>query len=330
MNGTDFHLNFNRFFDELRLTSQSGAHADQMELPTSAGEGGIRRFLPRHDMEVVLSEYALHRDCVLSLATEAPMVELSYTVQGGRGLRVDGEEYSMMPGMCSLQFINQADYCFEFGGKEAFTMISIGIPVTSFHHFMEAADRTRSVDFAQIMGWRSFRSFQETTLPAATVILDRLMQHVRNGRVTNIEIECSVLELLSMSFRSFLADGLPGRSKLGRTDMLKIREARDILLERMAEPPSLLELSRLIGLNDYKLKTGFKEMYGATVYGYLREQRLEKAYRLLTEGKMNVIDVSCAVGYSNSSYFAEAFRTKYGINPGSLVRRSSASFLHDR
>ncbi|WP_338125162.1 hypothetical protein [Paenibacillus dendritiformis] len=109
MNGTDFHLNFNRFFDELRLTSQSGAHAAQMELPMSAGEGGIRRFLPRHDMEVVLSEYELHRDCVLSLAAEAPMVELSYTVQGGRGIRVDGEEYSMMPEMCSLQFINQAD-----------------------------------------------------------------------------------------------------------------------------------------------------------------------------------------------------------------------------
>ncbi|WP_338125161.1 AraC family transcriptional regulator [Paenibacillus dendritiformis] len=208
-------------------------------------------------------------------------------------------------------------------------MISIGIPVTSFHHFMEAADGTRSVDFAQIMGWRSFRSFQETTLPAATVILNRLMEYARNGKATNIEIECSVLELLSMSFRSFLADGLPGRSKLSRTDMLKIREARDILLERMAEPPSLLGLSRLIGLNDYKLKTGFKEMYGATVYGYLREQRLEKAYRLLTEGNMNVIDVSCAVGYSNSSYFAEAFRTKYGINPGSLVRRSSASLSHD-
>ena len=329
MNGTDFHLNFNRFFDELRLTSRSGVRADQMGLPSSAGEGGIRRFLPRHDMEVVLSEYELHRDCELSLATQAPMVELSYAVQGGRGLRVDGEEYSMMPGLCSLQFINQAEYCFEFGGREAFTMVSIGIPVTSFHHFMEALDGTRSVDFTQIMGWRSFRSFQETTLPAATVILNRLMERARNGRATNIEIECSVLELLSMAFRSFLADGLGG-AKLGRTDMLKIREARDILLERMAEPPSLLELSRLIGLNDYKLKTGFKEMYGATVFGYLREQRLEKAYRLLMEGGMNVIDVSCAVGYSNSSYFAEAFRAKYGMNPGSLVRRSSASFSHDR
>ncbi|BFH69058.1 hypothetical protein J27TS7_06400 [Paenibacillus dendritiformis] len=180
-----------------------------------------------------------------------------------RGIRVDGEEYSMVPGMCSLRFITQADYCFEFGGKEPFSVISVGIPVTSFHPFMEAADGTRSVDFAQIMGWRSFRSFQEATLPAATVILKRLMEHVRNGRATNSEIECSVLELLAMSFRSFLADGRPGRSRLGRTDMLRIREARDILQERLAEPPSLLDLSRLIGLNDYKLKTGFKEIYGA-------------------------------------------------------------------
>lgn len=87
-------------------------------------------------------------------------------------------------------------------------------------------------------------------------------------------------------------DGLPflpggwsnGRRQAGTNRYAENPGSEDILLERMAEPPSLLELSRLIGLNDYKLKTGFKEMYGTTVFGYLREQRLEKAYRLLMEG----------------------------------------------
>ncbi|MNI64355.1 Regulatory protein PchR [compost metagenome] len=86
----------------------------------------------------------------------------------------------------------------------------------------------------------------------------------------------------------------------------------------------------MIRLNDYKLKVGFKDMYGSTVFGYLRDQRLEKAFLLLQQGNMNVNETSCAVGYSNSSYFAEAFRDKYGVNPGEFVRGSSSSFDFER
>jgi AraC-like DNA-binding protein len=102
----------------------------------------------------------------------------------------------------------------------------------------------------------------------------------------------------------------------------KIQQARDIMLERMMNPPSLVELSRTIGLNDNKLKIGFKELYGTTVFGYLREKRLEKAFLLLQQGDLNVNETSLTVGYSNPSYFTEAFRNKYGVNPGNLRRRS--------
>lgn len=60
----------------------------------------------------------------------------------------------------------------------------------------------------------------------------------------------------------------------------------------MKRGSTLIELSRLIGLNDYKLKKGFKEMFGTTVFGYLREKRLEKAFHLLQEGTMNVTECS--------------------------------------
>ncbi|GGG88660.1 hypothetical protein GCM10010918_54090 [Paenibacillus radicis (ex Gao et al. 2016)] len=95
------------------------------------------------------------------------------------------------------------------------------------------------------------------------------------------------------------------------------------MLERMTDPPTLIELSRMIGLNDCKLKTGFKALYGTTVFGYLREKRLEKAFQLLQQGTLNVTETSHAVGYSNSSYFSEAFRDKYGVNPGKIIHHSS-------
>ncbi|CAG7610643.1 HTH-type transcriptional activator RhaR [Paenibacillus solanacearum] len=108
--------------------------------------------------------------------------------------------------------------------------------------------------------------------------------------------------------------------KLSAGDMVKIRQAKDLMTNMMEDPPTLLQLSRMIGLNDFKLKQGFKEMFGTTVFAFLREIRLEKAYRLLQQGDMNVTETSLAVGYSNPSHFSEAFRSKYGINPGVFVR----------
>jgi AraC-like DNA-binding protein len=170
--------------------------------------------------------------------------------------------------------------------------------------------------------------FQEKIAPAASVLLKQMMQSAKGPGIRNLEMECRILELMSLAFRSHLLEGKSSSSaKLSRTDMARIEKAREIILERMIEPPSILELSRMIGLNDYKLKIGFKEMYGQTVFGYLRDQRLEKAYRLLQDGSTSVIEVSSSVGYSNPSHFAEAFRGKYGVNPGEMIRHSLRSFL---
>ncbi|UUZ84191.1 AraC family transcriptional regulator [Paenibacillus sp. P26] len=208
----------------------------------------------------------------------------------------------------------------HFNREQSVQMFSIGIPVPTFHHFMEEAGGTRSVDFNRILGERPYRMFQAKIDPAMSVLLKRILQSIQGQGARNLEVECRMLELMSLAFGSFLWDDIPVSAKLSRTDMAKIEQAREIIVGRMTEPPSLLELSRLIGLNDYKLKIGFKEMYGHTVFGYLREKRLEQAYHLLKTGGSSVIEAAYAVGYSNPSYFAEAFREKYGVNPGELVR----------
>ncbi|GGF95262.1 helix-turn-helix transcriptional regulator [Paenibacillus aceti] len=251
-----------------------------------------------------------------------PMIELNYCMRGSRQFSVDGKPYSFAPGMVSLQLIGETRVQFEFNEDEPYHMLSIGIPVSTFHHFIENADGTKLLDFSMLLGARNYRVFQEAIDPVSSVIMDRLMYSLSKQDTRNLELECSVLELLSAAFQSLLMERRP--PVLSKNEMQKIRQARELILEGMSNPPTLIELSRMIGLNDYKLKVGFKEMYGTTVFGYLREKRLEKALQLLQQGNMNVYETSLAVGYSNPSHFAQAFRGKYGVLPGSLVRRSSS------
>jgi AraC-like DNA-binding protein len=64
-----------------------------------------------------------------------------------------------------------------------------------------------------------------------------------------------------------------------------------------------------------KLKEGFKEVYGDTVYGYILDQKMEYARQLLDNGQNNVNEVGLKVGYSTASHFISAFKKKYGTTP---------------
>jgi AraC-like DNA-binding protein len=320
---TDFHQNFNQFFDGLKLPRQQTNGSEQMPIHSQVGEGGFRRLVPRPDIELVISDFTFHRNRTTAFVTETAMVELNFCLQGTREISVEGVQHEFVPGSYSIQFMKEVGAAFNFKENEPYLMLGIGIPVPTFHRYMEEAGGKRAADFFQMLGHKSYRIFQGSIHPVASLLVQKIMRLAESRGTRNLEVECCVLELLSMSFQSSLIDGSSKPYKLPKYDVQKIHEARDIIIERMTEPPTLLELSRMIGLNDYKLKTGFKELYGTTVFAYLREQRLEKAFHLLRQGTMNVTETSNAVGYSNPSYFSEAFRDKYGVNPGKITRNSS-------
>jgi len=94
---------------------------------------------------------------------------------------------------------------------------------------------------------------------------------------------------------------------------------------------SLYELSRRFHLNECKLKSGFKQVYNQTVFGYLRECPMQRAEALLRETDGSVLDIACEAGYSNASHFSCSFKERFGMLPKacqclhSAVRRERKS-----
>jgi AraC-like DNA-binding protein len=87
----------------------------------------------------------------------------------------------------------------------------------------------------------------------------------------------------------------------------------------MAEPPSLQELATEIGLSLKRLKDGFKQIYGDSVYSFLFDYKMEFARKLLDSGEYNVNEVGIKVGYSTSSHFIKAFKKKFGTTPKKYI-----------
>jgi AraC-like DNA-binding protein len=107
---------------------------------------------------------------------------------------------------------------------------------------------------------------------------------------------------------------------LQKHDVEKIYEAKSFVERHLNEPCSLLELSRHVGINDFKLKKEFKEIFGTTVFGYLNDLRMEEARRMLSEENRTINEVAKFVGYKNQTHFTVAFKKKYGILPRYLKK----------
>lgn len=150
------------------------------------------------------------------------------------------------------------------------------------------------------------------------------------GELANIEltglsrqffIEGKVLEIMGLLLES-ISKGAKS-SGLSSSDEEKIRQCEELLRERYNEPHSLLALSRKVGLNDFKLKQGFKALYGKPVFKYLQEYRMERAKEALEQKQYSVSEVADHIGYSSLGSFSNAFFNQYGIRPAELKSASN-------
>ena len=140
----------------------------------------------------------------------------------------------------------------------------------------------------------------------------RLAQRIESPVTSPLLMKSAALE--------FLAWGLAGVNMTPDQDQVPARErkllmiARDRLLSDLTKAPTIAELSREVGLNQLKLKQGFKKIFGTSIYAMFLQERMKKAHQLLQDH--NVAETAYLVGYSNVSHFSKAFVQHYGMTPG--------------
>ena len=152
--------------------------------------------------------------------------------------------------------------------------------------------------------------------PAMSVVLSQIMEAKIHESIQILYFKGKVYELLSLFFnKSEDADVEQCPFLVDEQNIRKIRKAKEIILNQMTEPPTLQELSTTIGLNIKKLKEGFKQIYGETVYGYLLDHKMNEARSMLNSKQYNINEISLKLGYSTSSHFISAFKKKFGTTP---------------
>ena len=163
--------------------------------------------------------------------------------------------------------------------------------------------------------------------PAIERILWEILRCSFQGWHKRLFLEAKALELASLVLEQEQAiqgcSSVAKRMQPGTRD--RIHYARELLLQNVHQPLTLEQLAQQAQLNESTLKKGFKQEFGMTVFDYLLEYRLEQARQMLERGTMQVSEVMLAVGLRNRSYFATAFRKRFGQNPKQYQQHSAPS-----
>lgn len=155
----------------------------------------------------------------------------------------------------------------------------------------------------------------------ASKIIDQIKKIKHPTHIQLYLIKSKFYELLSLLYSSNQnnEDEASKLSEFKEDDIAKLNIARSIIEKDIKNPCSLIELAHEVGLNDFKLKKGFKELFGNTVFGYLHELRMQLSFDLLRQNH-KVNEVAYMVGYKNAHHFTAAFKKKYGLLPKDFKR----------
>lgn len=193
-------------------------------------------------------------------------------------------------------------------------VISILVSIKKFHGLFSSD--TDNIPFLSPQNKEKKYYNESDSSPSMAIVLNQMFHYNLHPSIKNLYYKGKGYELLSLYFnRTEDPNAEQCPFLIDEDNVMKIRKAKEIIIANMSEPPGLQELADQVGLNLKKLKMGFKQIYGDTVYGFLFDYKMDYARKLLDSGSYNVNEVGLKIGYSTGSHFIAAFKKKFATTP---------------
>lgn len=211
---------------------------------------------------------------------------------------------------------------FIFPEQEHYEYICVGLKMSFFNKVLEECGAAYQELLTQSQDMRSFTVFKSPySINHSQLSVLRLLQTppiADNLKESYIKSKVKELIFLSLSAYSTNTTCNP-RQVLNKIDIDKLKAVKDFLSINYLSALTLEGISRKFLLNDFKLKKGFKEVYGLTVFGYIHELRMQHAYTLIISSGLTVGEIAAVIGYTSDSSFIRAFKLFYGQSPGKKI-----------
>jgi AraC-like DNA-binding protein len=275
-------------------------------------KGIISSLFEKDDLSLLISENKTQESATVSSIVKKGIIHFYFCLDGSATFAF-GPHYSreIMKGKNYFFYNPDKDLPFDLHIEPQTKLVFMTISLESLHKlFVHDA-------LPLLKPENSNRKFyDERDIPSSLLlVLNQLTTVQLSESAQKLFYQGKFYELLSLYFSNRLPNTETCPFLNDEENVRKIKHSKEYLLKNMENPPSLKELAKIAGLNEYQLKVGFKEIYGNTVFGFLLDHKLDHARLLLDSAKYQVNEVAYQIGYTNPSHFIAAFKKKFGVTP---------------
>lgn len=253
--------------------------------------------------------------------------EFSYCVKGSCYIGFKDSKFkknSEITGRPGMNIISRTDTVignFEVVDKSCYKAVGLHIDPNFLTSFLDESKINSQPEVFFRKNQKNYFVSQSMSFKMAQLV-SQIINCELEGRFKELFIESKAIELFLHQMESIPDCGLIMPTDLSSDDIEKIYEAKNILIKNIDNPPGITTLAKLSGINEFKLKKGFKQVFGTTVYGFLKSWRMAYAKELILDGNTSVNDLAYSTGYSNVSHFISGFKNEFGETPGQFIKKT--------
>ena len=326
-------INAEELFDNFSNLSEFQNMEDGFEKywdwPGEIGNGFMYMIKLRPGLMLGIGDYQLWEHLTVSFEMKSPLCILGFglsrsvlsTPGNGRGKK---DVFIFNSGESFISYLPEWQGIAEYPVRTPTRTVGIYMDPQLLNTFMEEQHDRIPTGMHDIVNGTNEKHYYHalTTTPMVNMAIHQVLNCPYRGPLKRLYLESKALELITHQLAQlvFAENYLQKPSVLRCDDVERIHYARDLLVKDIQNPPTIYKLSRMAGINEFKLKKGFRQLYDTSIHRYLVDLRFERARYLLDQGNMNVSEVAYSVGYSTPGHFYAAFKKRFGVPPGAYCR----------
>ncbi len=210
-----------------------------------------------------------------------------------------------------LFYDQKRSFNLAFVAKESTLFCIINLSIDTLHHII--AQGTDELNFSQaaIFEKEQYHHFEE-----ASTTVRRCIHEILDNENNHLLKEAKKYAILDDYFNASRRQTSYKCPFLNQKEnVTKVRDAKEHLISDLQNSPTIKELAKHVALNEYNLKTGFKEIYGKTIHAFVKDYKMSKARELILKREFQIAEIADQLSYTNVSHFIDAFKKKFGVTP---------------
>ncbi|QLF91703.1 helix-turn-helix transcriptional regulator [Pseudomonas sp. ABC1] len=279
----------------------------RQRLPGAVGDCFIDRAQVDQGIALSYTDYLPSRDLVEESVIDKDDAVLTITIglsaASGYESR-DGYRFDFVGGHTTATVFRSIRGERRYRGNERVRQLRLSVDEAALQRYDLGALVKTDRACAQLMFARNDAGIQR---------LARSLQGLHEApAASRLDMQIAALSLLAEQSRQLLQ--VSTRTSRQCADEARIQQAYELMLEQFAQPLTIGYLCAAVGLNEFKFKQGFRELFGNSPHRVLTEIRMRKARAWLEAGEQ-VASVAYKAGYEHPANFSAAFSRFYGCSP---------------